>query len=97
MPALNIDYNDENIKPLIKMINNIIFEIMSWKAQNEREIIRKRQAEGIAVAKSKGTKFGRPRIELPKNFEEEYIKWKEGKQTAKKSMEILKLKRRDVL
>ena len=97
LPALNIDYNDENIKPLIKMINNMIFEIMSWKAQNEREIIRKRQAEGIAVAKSKGTKFGRPRIELPKNFEEEYIKWKEGKQTAKKSMEILKLKRRDVL
>ena len=57
MPALNIDYNDENLKPMIKMINNIIFEIMCWKAQNERETIRKRQAEGIAVAKAKGKKF----------------------------------------
>ena len=37
LPALNIDYNDENIKPLVKMINNIIFEIMSWKAENERQ------------------------------------------------------------
>ena len=45
LPALNINYNDENIKPLVKMINAIIFEIMSWKAQNERETIRKRQAE----------------------------------------------------
>lgn len=45
LPALNINYDDENIKPLVKMINNIIFEIMCWKAQNERETIKKRQAE----------------------------------------------------
>ena len=78
-----INYDDENIKPLVKMINNIIFEIMCWKAQNERETIRKRQAEGIAVAKAKGKKFGRPKIDLPSNFEEEYTKWKKGEQTAK--------------
>ncbi len=76
LPALNIDYEDDNIKPLAKMISNIIFEVMSWKAQNERETIRKRQAEGIAIAKAKNIKFGRPKIEIPSNFEEIYNKWK---------------------
>lgn len=78
-------------------IADLILQVLSFVAEQERTNTRTRQAEGIAIAKAKGTKFGRPRIELPKNFEEEYIKWKEGKQTAKKSMEILKLKRRDVL
>ena len=45
LPALNINYEDENIKPLVKMINNIIFEVMSWKAQDERERIKQRQKE----------------------------------------------------
>ena len=45
LPALNINYDDENIKPLVKMINNIIFEVMSWKAQDERERIKQRQKE----------------------------------------------------
>lgn len=53
LPALNINYDDENIKPLVKMINNIIFEIMCWKAQNERETIKKRQAERNSSCKSK--------------------------------------------
>lgn len=57
MPALNIDYNDENLKPMIKMINNIIFEIMCWKCQNEREVIRKRQAERYCNIKSKRDKI----------------------------------------
>ena len=52
LPALNINYDDENIKPLVKMINNIIFEVMSWKAQNERETIKKRQAERNCSCKS---------------------------------------------
>lgn len=93
LPALNINYDDENIKPLVKMINNIIFEIMSWKAQNERETIRKRQSEGIAVAKAKNVKFGRPCIKIPSNFEEIYIKWKSGKITAREGMELTGLKR----
>ena len=49
------------------MINNIIFEIMSWKAENERETIRKRQAEGIAIAKANKIKFGRPKTKIPDN------------------------------
>lgn len=93
LPALNINYDDENIKPLAKMISNIIFEIMSWKAQNERETIRKRQAEGIKIAKAKKIKFGRPCVKIPDNFKEIYIKWKKGEITAIKGMELTGLKK----
>ena len=93
MPALNIDYNDENLKPMIKMINNIIFEIMCWKAENERETIRKRQSEGIAIAKSKKVKFGRPKLKIPDNFDEIYKKWKNGEITATKAIELSGVKR----
>lgn len=93
MPALNIDYNDENLKPMIKMINNIIFEIMCWKAQNERETIRRRQAEGIAIAMSKNVKFGRPKIEISDDFKRKVERWKNGEITATEAMENAKIKR----
>lgn len=93
MPALNIDYNDENLRPMVKMINNIIFEIMCWKAQNERETIKKRQAEGIKIAKEKNVKFGRPKVEIPDNFSEVCESWKRGEITATKAMELTGMKR----
>ena len=93
LPALNINYDDENIKPLAKMINNIIFEIMSWKAENERETIRKRQAEGIAVAKANNVKFGRPKTKIPDNFYDVYCKWKNGEITATQAIKETGLKR----
>ena len=93
LPALNINYDDENIKPLVKMINTIIFEIMCWKAQNERDTIRKRQAEGIASAKANKVKFGRPKTQLPDNFREIYYQWKNGEITATKAIELTGLKR----
>lgn len=93
MPALNIDYNDENLRPMVKMINNIIFEIMCWKAQNERETIKKRQAEGIKIAKEKNVKFGRPKVEIPDNFTEVCESWKRGEITATKAMELTGMKR----
>ena len=51
-------------------IADLVLQILSFVAQNERENIRKRQAQGIAAAKMKGIKFGRPRIETPDNFAE---------------------------
>lgn len=74
-------------------IADLILQVLSFVAEQERTNTRTRQAEGIAIAKAKGTKFGRPKIELPANFEEEYIKWKRGEQTAKATMEKLGLKR----
>lgn len=93
LPALNINYDDENIKPLVKMINNIIFEIMCWKAQDERETIRKRQAEGIAVAKANNVKFGRPKTKIPDNFIEVCSRWKNGDITATEAINLTGLKR----
>ncbi len=51
-------------------IADLVLQILSFVAQNERENIRKRQAEGIAAAKLKGVKFGRPEIAIPDNFGE---------------------------
>lgn len=74
-------------------IADLILQVLSFVAEQERDNIRTRQREGIEVAKAKGKKFGRPKIELPKGFKEQYIKWKKGKQTAKTTMENLDLKR----
>ena len=56
-------------------IADLVLQILSFVAQNERENIRKRQAQGIAVAKAKGIKFGRPEITLPENFGELVHEW----------------------
>ena len=51
-------------------IADIVLQILSFAAQSERENIKKRQQEGIAAARAKGVKFGRPPIPLPENFYE---------------------------
>lgn len=74
-------------------IADLVLQVLSFVAEQERDNIRVRQQEGIKIAKSKNIKFGRPRIERPKDFEEEYNKWKKGEQTAKITMNNLSLKR----
>ena len=51
---------------------------MSAVTENERTNIRQRQAEGIAAAKARGIRFGRPPKPLPENFHENYQRWKSG-------------------
>lgn len=63
-------------------INDMILQIMSFFAENERKNIRQRQAEGIIAAKQKGVRFGRPALPLPDNFYECYGKWKNGEISA---------------
>ncbi len=74
-------------------LNDIILQLLSYIAENERENIRTRQKEGIEISKKKGVKFGRPTIPLPPNFKKEYFIWKKGEQTTKKTMENLGLKK----
>ena len=57
-------------------ISDVVLQILSFVAQNERENIHTRQAEEIAEAKAKGVKFGRPEMPLPDNFQEMYEAWK---------------------
>lgn len=68
-------------------LSDIVLQVLSFVAENERTNIRLRQAEGIAVAKEKGVKFGRPPKPLPPNFHEVYQKWKNGKITGLKAAE----------
>ena len=75
------------------LISNIVFELRSYMAEKERLKIKQRQAEGIAAAKSKGKKFGRPTISYPDNWEEVYTKLKDGKITAVKAMELTSMKK----
>lgn len=56
-------------------ISDIVLQLLSFVAENERDNIRQRQAEGIAAAKAKGVQFGRPVIPLPENFPELYREW----------------------
>ena len=75
------------------MINNIIIEVMSSIAEQERLTIRQRQREGINVAKRQGKHMGRPKLEKPKEWDKYYDMWKSGDITAKGVMEALGLKR----
>jgi DNA invertase Pin-like site-specific DNA recombinase len=72
------------------LISNIIFELLSYMAQKEREKIRTRQAEGIAIAKSKGKYTGRKPLKRD-NFEAVYESWKAGEIKAVEAMEILEI------
>src|SRR3954466_14064006 len=61
---------------VIDMINNIIIEVYTSIAEQERETLLTRQAEGIAEAKAKGKHLGRPVLELPKEWDKHYKQWK---------------------
>lgn len=63
-------------------LSDIVLQVLSFVAENERTNIKQRQAEGIAAAKSKGIRFGRPPKPLPENFHLVYQQWKAGKITG---------------
>ena len=63
-------------------ISDVVLALLSYVAENERTNIRQRQAEGIAAAKARGVRFGRPPKPLPENFHHLYQQWKNGKITG---------------
>ncbi len=63
-------------------LSDIVLQVLSFVAENERESIRQRQAEGIAAAKARGVKFGRAPKPLPDNFPGVYHRWKTGDLTG---------------
>ena len=68
-------------------LSDIVLQVLSFVAENERTNIRQRQAEGIAAAKAKGVKFGRPPKPLPHNFHEVHRAWRAKKMTLKQAAE----------
>lgn len=63
-------------------IADLVLQILSFVAENERENIRKRQQQGIMAAKTRGVRFGRPETPIPDNFGEIIKKWEKGYITA---------------
>ena len=62
-------------------LSDIVLQVLSFVAENERVSIRQRQAEGIAAAKAKGVKFGRPALPLPDNFHRVHKAWRNQEMT----------------
>ena len=66
-------------------ISDIVLSLLSYVAENERINIKQRQAEGIAAAKARGVKFGRPTLPIPENFNQMHEEWRAGKITIKEA------------
>ena len=71
---------------------DIVLQVLSFVAQNERETTKKRQMEGIASARSRGVRFGRPVKEPSENFAKMVKKWEQGKLDFKEVLTITGLK-----
>lgn len=89
MPLLDTRNNKDLLGTFI---SDLVLQILSYVAEQERSFIKQRQKEGIENAKNKGNKFGRPRIEKPSNFDMVVNKWKNKELKSKEAMEILGLK-----
>ena len=82
MPLLDTRKNRDLTGTLIA---DIVLQLLSYVAQTEREFIHQRQAEGIATAKAKGVRFGRPPLPLPESFYEVHNSWRAKKLTLKQA------------
>ena len=71
------------------LISDIVLQLLSYVAETEREFIKQRQAEGIAAAKERGVRFGRPRIEKPDNYLPTKIEWEKGMLTSREAADML--------
>lgn len=87
MPLLNTDLHHENLTGVF--ISDLVLQILAYVAETERDFIRQRQAEGIAIAKANGIQFGRKKTELPERFEIYFEMWKKGEISIRKAAEIL--------
>ncbi len=75
-----------------EVISDIVLQLLSYVAEQERAFIKQRQAEGIKLAKEKGKRLGKPPIEYPENWDNVYKVWKSGAITAREAMKRLNLK-----
>lgn len=72
-------------------IADLVLQILSFVAENERENIRKRQEQGIAAAKIRGVRFGRPVSAVPDNFKNIVMAWRRGKIKQNKVLEMCQM------
>lgn len=89
MPLLNTDLHRENLTGVF--ISDLVLQILAYVAETERDFIRQRQAEGIAIAKANGIRFGRRKNELPEEFDLYFEMWKKREISIRKAAEILEI------
>ena len=82
MPLLDTS-REKNL--LGTFISDVVLALLSYVAENERINIKQRQAEGIAAAKARGVKFGRPALPMPQNFYQMHKDWRAGKITIEEA------------
>jgi len=92
LPTTMLDIEEEQ-SWVLDMVNNILLEVLSSIAEQERITIRQRQEEGIRVAKKNGKKFGRPKIKTPSNWVEVYSSWERKEIGTSEALELLQLKK----
>ena len=89
MPILDTTKKDGLIS---EVISDIVLQLLSYVAEQERAFIKQRQAEGIKIAKEKGKHLGKPPIQYPDNWSDVYKIWKQGEITAREAMKRTNLK-----
>ena len=72
-------------------LSDIVLQVLSFVAENERDNIRQRQAEGIAAAKARGVRFGRPKREMPENFAAICARWQQKEITLQQAAKACQL------
>jgi DNA invertase Pin-like site-specific DNA recombinase len=92
MPLLNTAKYKE-MQGLETLISDLVLQLLSYMAEDERKRIKDRQREGIEIAKKQGIHLGRKKIKAPSRFEALYTEWKSGQITATEAMKRLGLKR----
>lgn len=90
MPLLDTTTHKDSLGTFI---SDLVLQILSWIAEDERERIKTRQREGIDAAQKNGVKFGRPSIQITDTFIEAYKQWKKGDIKAVEAMKECNLKK----
>lgn len=88
MPLLDTSYCKDVMGTFI---SDLVLQVLSFQAEQERAYIKQRQAEGIAAAKLNGVQFGRPRKPLPSNFEDLYQRFRKNEPVSKLAKECLEV------
>ena len=89
MPLLDTRRKESDLTG--RLIADLVLQILSYVAQTEREAIHKRQAEGIAIAREKGIRFGRPRLPVPPDFARCKALYAAGKITSRQAAAMLEV------
>lgn len=95
-PQTMIGIENEYQRRAMELVNNLMIEIFSFIAQEERENIRRRQSEGIALWKKTGKTrtgrpYGRPKLKMPSNWQKIYNLWREKRIQSQEAWALLKI------